>query len=482
MQVDVNGTRLRFDVVGSSLRPVGPRDGAPSDGAARARRPGELRPLCTSRRTSTGWRSLAQVVVRWTREATAGPAGTITGRPGASKSAQTICTCFFAALDITEPVVVGHSMGGPIALLHAIRYRATSPALPWVAVFGRWDKPRLVEGFRRVAGDEVAAIAARSHAGHAVSEEEWARVYALVRTAASRPGAQGSDAEATRRSRCAAWTLVRRVDIPRPAGRRHVPRAGHGGDLDPATPVTASEEIVGRADSQAVSTSSRSPDTSRGSTRRSGCGRWWRTSWRPSPRRAAGRGTPRTENGGVIRRIDLRGTAGPVDYRAVVPRAELDVETAGHAIRPVLEAIRTRGVEAVLEYGATVRRRGPRRRRRPSGGAPEGARRPGPAGAGRADGVDPPAARHVRGRARARRDDRGRPGGSVTHRRSRWAGSASTCPAGWRSPGVDVVMNVVPAQVAGVGSHRARLAPPAGVRRAPAPTILAAARCSASTR
>ena len=53
----------------------------------------------------------------------------------------------------------------------------------------------------------------------------------------------------------------------------------------------------------------------------------------------------------MIRRIDLRGTAGPVDYRAAVPRAEFDVESAGHAIRPVLEAIRTRGVEAVLEYG-----------------------------------------------------------------------------------------------------------------------------------
>lgn len=54
-----------------------------------------------------------------------------------------------------------------------------------------------------------------------------------------------------------------------------------------------------------------------------------------------------------MRRIDLRGAAdsGPVDYRAVVPRAELDVEAATHAVRPILDAVRTRGVEAVLEYG-----------------------------------------------------------------------------------------------------------------------------------
>jgi hypothetical protein len=36
----------------------------------------------------------------------------------------------------------------------------------------------MVEGFRRVAGDEVAQIAGRSYAGEEVAEEEWARVYA----------------------------------------------------------------------------------------------------------------------------------------------------------------------------------------------------------------------------------------------------------------------------------------------------------------
>src|SRR5689334_18840456 len=49
-----------------------------------------------------------------------------------------------------------------------------------------------------------------------------------------------------------------------------------------------------------------------------------------------------------IRRIDLRGSA-PADYRAIVPRAELDVEAAVEAVRPICEAVRDRGVEAIAE-------------------------------------------------------------------------------------------------------------------------------------
>jgi len=51
----------------------------------------------------------------------------------------------------------------------------------------------------------------------------------------------------------------------------------------------------------------------------------------------------------MMRRIDLRDADVPVDYRAVVPRAEVDVEAALHAVRPICEAVRTRGVEAISE-------------------------------------------------------------------------------------------------------------------------------------
>jgi len=53
----------------------------------------------------------------------------------------------------------------------------------------------------------------------------------------------------------------------------------------------------------------------------------------------------------MIRRIDLRGQDTP-DLSAVVPRAEFDVEAALDVVRPICDAVRHRGVEAVLEYGA----------------------------------------------------------------------------------------------------------------------------------
>jgi histidinol dehydrogenase len=60
----------------------------------------------------------------------------------------------------------------------------------------------------------------------------------------------------------------------------------------------------------------------------------------------------------MIRRVDLRGTAaaspdgaGP-DYRTLVPRAEFDVEAALDVVRPICDDVRERGEAAVLEYSA----------------------------------------------------------------------------------------------------------------------------------
>ena len=65
--------------------------------------------------------------------------------------------------------------------------------------------------------------------------------------------------------------------------------------------------------------------------------------------RAAGRVAPRL--GRMIRRIDLRGAHVP-DYRAVVPRAAFDVEAALDVVRPICDAVRHRGVEAITEFTA----------------------------------------------------------------------------------------------------------------------------------
>ena len=55
------------------------------------------------------------------------------------------------------------------------------------------------------------------------------------------------------------------------------------------------------------------------------------------------------DSGVMMRRIDLRGATPAFDYRAAVPRADFDVEAAEHVVRPICEAVRTRGLEAVLE-------------------------------------------------------------------------------------------------------------------------------------
>ncbi|MCX6397808.1 MAG: histidinol dehydrogenase [Propionibacteriales bacterium] len=59
----------------------------------------------------------------------------------------------------------------------------------------------------------------------------------------------------------------------------------------------------------------------------------------------------------MLRRIDLRGTGaspdqGAPDYRTLVPRADFDVESALHVVRPICDDVRDRGVEAILEYSA----------------------------------------------------------------------------------------------------------------------------------
>ena len=54
----------------------------------------------------------------------------------------------------------------------------------------------------------------------------------------------------------------------------------------------------------------------------------------------------------MIQRIDLRGAdRETVDYRAAVPRADFDVEAAVPAVHAICEAVRTRGIDAIREYG-----------------------------------------------------------------------------------------------------------------------------------
>lgn len=176
----------------------------------------------------------------------------------------------------------------------------------------------------------------------------------------------------------------------------------------------------------------------------------------------------------MIRRIDLRSTQrGAVDYSAVLPRADFDVEAATHQVRPTLEAVRTRGVEAVVEL--TERFDGVRLTDLavPADALEQALADLDPAVRAALD----ESIRRLRQTCAADLEDdtviEVAPGAVVTHRSVPVDRVGLYVPGGTAPLVSTVVMNVVPAQVAGVGSI-ALSAPPTGATGLPDPAILAA--------
>jgi histidinol dehydrogenase len=177
----------------------------------------------------------------------------------------------------------------------------------------------------------------------------------------------------------------------------------------------------------------------------------------------------------VLSLIDLRGPAsgrGP-ELASLLPRAGLDVATAMDQVRPVVEAVRERGAAAVVE--ATARFDGvqlsalrvPAAAIAAAGAALDPAIRT-------ALGVAIERARLVHG-AQRREDVTTQvvPGGTVTQRWRPVSRVGLYVPGGLAVYPSSVVMNVVPAQVAGVGSI-AVTSPPQKETGLPHPHILAA--------
>jgi histidinol dehydrogenase len=152
----------------------------------------------------------------------------------------------------------------------------------------------------------------------------------------------------------------------------------------------------------------------------------------------------------VLNRIDLRGSA--TDPRGLLPRAQLDVSVAVDKIRPVVEAVREHGAAAVRE--ATER----------FDGVTLGALRvPAEAIVAAVQALDADvraALTEAIARTRKVHTDQRRadvttqvvPGGTVTERWVPVARVGLYVPGGLAMYPSTVVMNVVPAQVAGVGS------------------------------
>jgi len=177
----------------------------------------------------------------------------------------------------------------------------------------------------------------------------------------------------------------------------------------------------------------------------------------------------------VISRVDLRGKQGDADtYRDVLPRAALDVGSAVDVVRPICDDVRLRGADAVRE--ATSRLDGV-----------EVSATPVPAAAlDRALKALDPAVRaaleEAIRRARLvheaqRRDDATVevvPGGTVTERWLPVRRVGLYVPGGLLAYPSSVVMNVVPAQVAGVRSLAVASPPQAEYDGLPHPSVLAA--------
>ncbi len=174
----------------------------------------------------------------------------------------------------------------------------------------------------------------------------------------------------------------------------------------------------------------------------------------------------------MIRRIDLRGSH--ADPREVVPRGAMDVADAGERIRPIIGDVRTDGAAAVLRWTEKL-----------DGVRPPALRVPVERLTQAADELDPDVrAALLESIARARRvhEDQRRtdvttvvvPGGTVTERWLPVDRVGLYVPGGRAVYPSSVVMNVVPAQVAGVASLAVVSPPQRDHGGWPHPTIMAA--------
>ncbi|MFI0217399.1 histidinol dehydrogenase [Streptomyces lydicus] len=177
----------------------------------------------------------------------------------------------------------------------------------------------------------------------------------------------------------------------------------------------------------------------------------------------------------MISRIDLRGDALPEGgaLRDLLPRAEFDVEAALEKVRPICEDVRHRGTAALIEYA-----------RRFDGVEIERVRVPAEALRSALDALDPAvraALEESIRRARIVHREQRRtdvttkvvPGGTVTERWVPVERVGLYVPGGRSVYPSSVVMNVVPAQEAGVASLAVTSPPQKDFGGLPHPTILA---------
>ncbi len=178
----------------------------------------------------------------------------------------------------------------------------------------------------------------------------------------------------------------------------------------------------------------------------------------------------------MMRRIDLRGgrAGARPDYRTLVPRADFDVDAALEVVRPICDDVRERGVAAIRDYTARF-----------DGVQQDDIAVPAEARQQALEDLDPDvraaleeSIRRLRQTCEAELEqdtvtDLAR-GARVTHRMVPVDRVGLYVPGGLAPLVSSVVMNVVPAQVAGVRSLALSSSPQQDNEGLPHPTVLAA--------
>jgi histidinol dehydrogenase len=178
----------------------------------------------------------------------------------------------------------------------------------------------------------------------------------------------------------------------------------------------------------------------------------------------------------MLRRTDLRGhLPGPAALRGLVPRAEVDVDAVAHQVAPVIDAVRDRGVDAVLELTERFDHVRPATIRVPAGELRAALTALDPAVRAALEEAINRARRVHAGQRRTETVTQVVAGGTVTERWVPVARVGLYAPGGLAVYPSSVVMNVVPAQVAGVDSLVVCSPPQAAHGGLPHSTVLAAA-------
>ena len=231
MQIEINGTTLWYDVEGASNPSLILLHGGPASYDHSYFRPwfsrlaDRMRVVYLDLRDHG--RSSRGDPAEWTFEACADDV-----------------PAFADALGIEAPFVLGHSMGGFVAILYGARHPGHAAGLILSSTFARFDLDRLVAGFRRFGGDEIGELARRSYSIDDVTDEEWARVFAVFGPHRPSPEALARRVQNPELAPYGGRRL-RQLDLLDQLPRISSPTLVSVGDLDPLALEPADELMAG---------------------------------------------------------------------------------------------------------------------------------------------------------------------------------------------------------------------------------------------